>query len=55
MGPLGNYFVNAGSGKINLVCFLQRKVTKLQQMDEKDIQWTPVSGETADKLAVFFR
>ncbi|MDP4263089.1 MAG: hypothetical protein Q8941_11225 [Bacteroidota bacterium] len=48
-GPLGNYFVNAANGKITWSAFTAEGY-QLQQADEKDIQWTPVSEDVAGKM-----
>ncbi len=52
-GPLGNYFVNASGGKLTWSAFTAEGY-QLQQMDEKDIQWTPVSDNDLDKVVTKF-
>ena len=48
-GPLGNYFVNAGNGKITWSAFTAEGY-QLQQMDEKNIAWTEVATASAEVL-----
>lgn len=52
-GPLGNYFVNAGNGKLTWSSFTAEGYL-LQQMDEKNVQWTEVSNAVAESLAEKF-
>jgi hypothetical protein len=52
-GPLGNYFVNAANGKITWSSFTADGY-QLRQVEEKDIQWTPVSEETVDNNLIHF-
>lgn len=47
--PLGNYFVNVGNGKITWSSFTADGY-QLQQKDEKDIEWIPVSSTITDDL-----
>ncbi|NOT50510.1 MAG: hypothetical protein HOP10_04445 [Chitinophagaceae bacterium] len=49
-GPLGNYFVNAGSGKITWSAFTAEGY-QLKQKDEKDIDWEEVSIAMQETLA----
>lgn len=53
-GPFGNYFVNAGNGKITWSAFTAEGY-QLQEMEEKDIQWTEVSNMTAEKILPAFK
>jgi hypothetical protein len=48
-GPLGNYFVNAGNGKITWSAFTAEGY-QLQQMDEKNIAWSEVGTASAEIL-----
>jgi hypothetical protein len=52
-GPLGNYFVNAGNNKITWSAFTAEGY-QLQQIEEKDMQWTPVNEIAIDKIATRF-
>ncbi|MEI9913154.1 MAG: hypothetical protein WDO71_28065 [Bacteroidota bacterium] len=52
-GPLGNYFVNAGNGKITWSAFTAEGY-QLQQIEEKDIQWVPVSETIMGKMSTTF-
>ncbi|HEY6503608.1 MAG TPA: hypothetical protein VIZ28_06490 [Chitinophagaceae bacterium] len=52
-GPLGNYFVNANAGKITWSSFTAEGY-QLQQMEEKDIQWTPVSDAVTEQVTTAF-
>jgi hypothetical protein len=52
-GPLGRYFVNAGNGKITWSEFTAEGY-QLQEMAEKDIQWTPITDATITKLSTSF-
>lgn len=48
-GPLGNYFVNAGDGKLTWSVFTAEGY-QLQQKDEKSIEWKEISMATAETL-----
>ena len=48
-GPLGNYFSNAGNGKITWSAFTAEGY-QLKQIDEKDITWNEVSLAVEEKL-----
>jgi len=48
-GPLGNYFVNAGDGKITWSAFTAEGY-QLQQIDEKSVSWTAISTAVAESL-----
>jgi hypothetical protein len=48
-GPLGNYFVNAGGGKITWSAFTAEGY-QLQQQDETSVVWEPVSMNVAGEL-----
>lgn len=48
-GPLGNYYVNAGNGKLTWSVFTSEGY-QLKQMDEKDIVWNEISSSATDKL-----
>lgn len=48
-GALGNYFVNAGDGKITWSTFTADGY-QLQQADEKDITMTPVDNAVVEKV-----
>ncbi|MDZ4793974.1 MAG: hypothetical protein SGI83_06820 [Bacteroidota bacterium] len=48
-GPLGNYYPNAGNGKVTWSVFTAEGY-QLKQMDEKDIKWNEVSTAVAEKL-----
>ena len=48
-GPLGNYFVNAGNGKITWSAFTAEGY-QLKQITEKDIVWNEVSAAATDNL-----
>ena len=54
-GPLGNYFVNAGNGKITWSAFTAEGY-QLKQMEEKNIVWeemaTAVTDVLTDKFAI---
>ena len=52
-GPLGNYFVNAGNGKITWSAFTAEGY-QLQQLDEKNIVWNEVSTATTETLTEKF-
>ena len=49
-GPLGNYYPNAGNGKITWSSFTAEGY-QLKQIDEKDIVWNQVSLSIVEKLA----
>ncbi len=53
-GPLGNYHVNAGNGKITWSAFTAEGY-QLRQVDEKDITWSPVSDTLIENLYSRFR
>ena len=48
-GPLGNYFANAGNGKITWSAFTAEGY-QLRQVDEKDIIWNETSIAVNEKL-----
>ena len=48
-GPLGNYFVNAGNGKITWSAFTAEGY-QLKQITEKDIVWNEVGAAATDNL-----
>jgi hypothetical protein len=48
-GPLGNYFVNAGDGKITWSVFTAEGY-QLRQTDEKNIEWKEVSAAATESL-----
>ena len=48
-GPLGNYFANAGNGKITWSAFTAEGY-QLKQVDEKDIVWNEAGTAIAEKL-----
>ncbi|MEO7923834.1 MAG: hypothetical protein ABIR30_09160 [Chitinophagaceae bacterium] len=52
-GPLGNYFVNAGKGKISWSAFTAEGY-QLKQIAEKDIVWTEVATAVTDNLTERF-
>jgi hypothetical protein len=52
-GPLGNYFVNAANGKITWSAFTAEGY-QLQQVNEKDIQLTPVSETVLENVTTKF-
>jgi hypothetical protein len=52
-GPLGNYFVNAGNGKISWSAFTAEGY-QLKQMEEKDIVWNEVDMATTEVLTEKF-
>ncbi len=52
-GTLGNYFVNASNGKITWSAFTAEGY-QLQQIDEKDIQWTPVAEGGLENVTTKF-
>lgn len=52
-GPLGNYFVNAGNNKITWSAFTAEGY-QLQQIEEKEIQLTPVNEIAVEKIAARF-
>lgn len=52
-GPLGNYFVNAASGKIAWSAFTAEGY-QVQQVDEKSIQQVPVTDELVEKMSNVF-
>ncbi len=52
-GPLGNYFVNAGNGKITWSAFTAEGY-QLKQIDEKDITWNEIGKAEAEQLTYKF-
>jgi hypothetical protein len=52
-GPLGNYFVNAANGKITWSAFTADGY-QLQQIEEKDIQSTPVNEVAVENVTTKF-
>jgi len=52
-GPLGNYFVNAGNGKITWSAFTAEGY-QLKQIDEKNIVWNEVAPAVVDVLTERF-
>lgn len=48
-GPLGNYFVNAGGGKLTWSVFTAEGY-QLKQTDEKNIEWKEIGAATAETL-----
>lgn len=48
-GPLGNYFVHAGHGKLTWSSFTAEGY-QLQQADEKNITWTPVPAALTESI-----
>jgi hypothetical protein len=48
-GPLGNYFVNAGGGKLTWSVFTAEGY-QLKQTDEKNIEWKEIGPATAETL-----
>lgn len=52
-GPLGNYYVNAGNGKVTWSAFTSEGY-QLKQIDQKDITWTEVSDSQQEKLTEKF-
>lgn len=52
-GPLGNYYVNAGNGKITWSTFTAEGY-QLTQINEKDIAWNEISMAVAEKLSENF-
>ncbi|MBC7946561.1 MAG: hypothetical protein H7Y42_01685 [Chitinophagaceae bacterium] len=53
-GPLGNYFVNAGNGKITWSAFTAEGY-QLQQVDEKDMAWTPIKESSVETTMPSFK
>jgi hypothetical protein len=53
-GPLGNYYPNAGNGKITWSSFTAEGY-QLKQIDEKDISWNEVSLAIVEKPVDKFR
>lgn len=49
-GPLGNYFVNAGNGKLTWSAFTAEGY-QLKQMEEKDVKWQEMGVAATDVLA----
>jgi hypothetical protein len=49
-GPLGNYYPNAGNGKITWSAFTSEGY-QLKQINEKDIDWKEISMAVAEKLS----
>ncbi len=49
-GPLGNYYVNVGNGKITWSAFTAEGY-QLKQINEKDIVWKEIGMAVAEKLA----
>lgn len=52
-GPLGNYFVNVGAGKITWSSFTAEGY-QLQQQDETSVAWEPVSVNVAEELTAAY-
>ncbi|OSZ80217.1 hypothetical protein CAP36_02900 [Chitinophagaceae bacterium IBVUCB2] len=52
-GPLGNYFVNAGNGKVAWSVFTAEGY-QLKQINEKDIVWNEVSSAATEQLTEKF-
>lgn len=52
-GPLGNYFVNAGGGKLTWSVFTAEGY-QLKQTDEKNIEWKEIGPATAETLNTKF-
>jgi len=52
-GPLGNYYVNAGNGKITWSTFTAEGYL-LTQISEKDIAWNEISMAVTEKLSEKF-
>jgi hypothetical protein len=52
-GPLGNYFVNAGEGKITWSAFTADGY-QLKQISQKEIQWNEVSAAATESLTEKF-
>ena len=52
-GPLGNYFVNVGAGKITWSAFTAEGY-QLQQQDEASVVWEPVSMNVAEELTAAY-
>jgi hypothetical protein len=52
-GQTGNYFVNAGQEKVTWSAFTAEGY-QLQQIDEKDIQWTEISETSIEKVITNF-
>ena len=52
-GPMGNYYVNAGNGKITWSAFTAEGY-QLQQVAEKDIVWNEIGAATAERLTEKF-
>ncbi len=48
-GPLGNYYANAGNGKITWSAFTAEGY-QIKQMNEKDIVWNEIGSAVAEKL-----
>lgn len=48
-GPLGNYFVNAGAGKISWSAFTPEGY-QVKELDEKEIQWNEISPVITEQL-----
>ncbi len=48
-GPLGNYFVNAGDGKLTWSAFTSGGY-QLMQVAEKDIVWQPLEASATEKI-----
>ncbi len=48
-GPLGNYFANAGNGKITWSAFTAEGY-QLKQVDEKDVVWKEAGSAIAEKM-----
>ena len=48
-GPLGNYFANAGNGKISWSAFTAEGY-QLKQIEEKNISWNEAVSATSEKL-----
>jgi hypothetical protein len=52
-GPLGNYFVNAGEGKITWSAFTAEGY-QLKQTDGKSVQWNEIAAAAAESLTSKF-
>lgn len=50
-GPLGNYFVNVGNGKITWSSFTAEGY-QLRQTDEKELTWTPLPNTTIENATI---
>jgi hypothetical protein len=52
-GPLGNYFVNVGNGKMTWSAFTAEGY-QLQQVDEKAVVWTPVPAAIVENTVLSY-